>query len=251
VLCGGIRRKHQRFNATAARVSATTLLLASVALIIPTVFHHTAAGREGFSRVAEEHLSLAIAVVLILAYAALLIFSLRTHPDLFAGETAREVDHCGEWPAGKCVVVLCVATVVVAIMSEFLAGAIETAQHTLGLTEVFVGVVVVAIIGNAAEHSTAVMAAIKDKMDLTLSIAIGSSLQIALFVAPVVLFASYLFGRPITLEFSLPEVFAVAAAVMFVVQISGDGESNWLEGALLLAVYAILGVLFFFLPAAR
>jgi Ca2+:H+ antiporter len=121
----------------------------------------------------------------------------------------------------------------------------------LGLTEVFVGVIVVAIIGNAAEHSSAVLMALRNKMDLSLGIAIGSSLQIALFVAPVLLFASYLFGRPMNLEFTLPEVFAVIASVLIVEQISSDGESNWIEGVQLLSVYAILGILFYFLPEAH
>jgi Ca2+:H+ antiporter len=251
VFMGGLKRKHQQFNATAARISATTLLLATVALIIPTIFH-VAADRHpgGWTPRAEQQLSLAIATVLILSYVALLVFTLRTHSNLFAGE-GHEPPGERPWSVRKALGVLVAATTVVAAMSEFLVGTIETAQHKLGLTEVFVGVVVVAIIGNAAEHSTAVLAAMKDKMDLSIGIAIGSSLQIALFVAPVLLFASYLFGAPMNLEFSLPEVFAVAAAVIFVVQICGDGESNWLEGALLLAVYAILGILFYFLPASH
>jgi Ca2+:H+ antiporter len=144
--------------------------------------------------------------------------------------------------------VLLSSTIVAAWLSEFLVSTIESARRQFGFSEVFTGVVIVSIVGNAAEHSTAIMAAIEDKMDLALGIGIGSSLQIALFVAPVLLFISYAFPAPITLEFSVPEIFAVAAAVLIVAQISGDGESNWLEGALLLAVYAILAVLFFFLP---
>jgi Ca2+:H+ antiporter len=138
----------------------------------------------------------------------------------------------------------------VAFMSEFLVGSVESARESLGLTEVFVGVIIVAIIGNAAEHSTAVLAALKNKVDLSLGIAIGSSLQIALFVTPVLLFASYLFGRPMNLEFSLPEIAAVALAVWIVAEISGDGECNWLEGVQLISVYLIICILFFFLPEA-
>jgi Ca2+:H+ antiporter len=133
-------------------------------------------------------------------------------------------------------------------MSEFLVGSVEAAREKLGLTEVFVGVIIVAIIGNAAEHSTAVLMALKNKTDLSLGIAVGSSLQIALFVAPVLVFASYLFGRPMTLEFSLPEIAAVALSVWIVTEISGDGECNWLEGVQLLALYAMIAVAIYFLP---
>ena len=133
-------------------------------------------------------------------------------------------------------------------MSEFLVSAVEAARSALGLTEVFVGIIVIAVIGNAAEHSTAVMMAMKNKMGLSLGIAVGSSLQIALFVAPVLVFFSYLFGRPMDLEFTLPEVVAVIVAVHLIFQISGDGETNWLEGVQLLSVYLILGILFFYLP---
>jgi len=133
-------------------------------------------------------------------------------------------------------------------MSEFLVGAVEAARATLGLTEVFVGVIVIAVIGNAAEHSTAVMMAMKNKMGLSLGIAVGSSLQIALFVAPVLIFFSYLVGQPMDLEFTLPEVVAVIVAVHLLFQINGDGETNWLEGVQLLSLYLILGILFFYLP---
>ncbi|HEX5220735.1 MAG TPA: calcium/proton exchanger [Verrucomicrobiae bacterium] len=247
VLVGGWRRPQQRFNATAIRVSATTLLLATVALIVPTVFHVAAQNRStGWTPEAEQHLSLAIGVVLIVAYAALLLFSLKTHAQLFGAKSEGTSE---SWSRTKSLVVLGIATALAALMSEFLVGTVEAAREQLGLTEVFVGVVIVATIGNAAEHSTAVLAAVRDKMDLALGIAIGSSIQVALFIAPVLMFASYLFGAPMDFEFTLPEIVAVAAAVLVVVQICGDGESNWLEGALLLAVYAVLAVLFFFLPA--
>jgi Ca2+:H+ antiporter len=147
--------------------------------------------------------------------------------------------------------VLFIATAFVAWLSEFLVGTVEAARQKFGFTEMFIGVVVVAIVGNAAEHSTAILAARKNKMELSIGIAVGSSLQIALFVAPVLLFASYLFGRPMTLEFTVPEVVSVIVAVFVVAQISGDGESNWLEGAQLLSVYVILAVLFYYLPAPR
>ena len=134
------------------------------------------------------------------------------------------------------------------MLSEFLVGTIENVRDSVGVTEVFVGVIVVAIVGNAAEHSTAILMAMKDKMDFSVGIAIGSSLQIALFVAPVLIFLSYLFGRPMNLEFTMPEVVAVVASVYILFQISGDGETNWIEGIQLLSVYVILGILFFYLP---
>lgn len=203
----------------------------------------------------EQKLSLAIAVVLFVTYACTLGFSLKTHKQLFAGDPrastpAQPHGHsdANSWSRSTAVLVLLVATVLVAIMSEFLVASVESARKTLGLTEVFVGIIVVAIIGNAAEHSTAVLMAMKNKMDLSLGIAVGSSLQIALFVAPVLVFVSYLFGRPMDLEFTIPEVVAVIVSVYIVGQISGDGESNWLEGVQLLSVYLILGILFYFLP---
>jgi Ca2+:H+ antiporter len=152
------------------------------------------------------------------------------------------------WSQQRSIVTLLAATVLVAVMSEFLVGAVEAASKSLGLTEIFVGVILVAIIGNAAEHSTAILMALKNKMDLALNIAIGSSMQVALFVAPVLVFASYAFGKPMNLHFTALEVVAIAASVAVVALIVQDGESNWMEGVLLLAVYVILGLTFYFLP---
>jgi len=252
IVGGGVKFREQRFNKTAARASATTLTLAAVALTVPTVFHVTAAGRSGgWSQATAQKLSLAIAVVLFVTYACVLGFELITHKQLYAsdsqdgGEGRKEASG---WSVSKSLLVLTVATSLVALMSEFLVSAVEAARSALGLTEVFVGIIVIAVIGNAAEHSTAVMMAMKNKMGLSLGIAVGSSLQIALFVAPVLVFFSYLFGRPMDLEFTLPEVVAVIVAVHLIFQISGDGETNWLEGVQLLSVYLILGILFFYLP---
>ena len=260
IIAGGAKHKIQKFNLTAASISATALTLAAIGLLIPSVFHHVAAAvpvaQGGWTPAKEQNLSLAIAVVLFLTYIGTLIFSLVTHRHLFGGEAlqgcaeevGREAEESGDhWTKGKSIMILLVATAFVALISEFLVGAVEAARGALGFTEVFVGVIVVAIIGNAAEHSSAVLMAMRNKMDLSLSIALGSSLQIALFVAPILLFASYLF-KPMNLEFSLPEVFAVIASVFIVEQISSDGESNWMEGLQLLSVYAILGILFYFLP---
>jgi Ca2+:H+ antiporter len=266
-LAGGIKFRKQEFNRVAAGVSATALTLAAIALIIPTVFHQAAAAvpvaQGGWTPAKEQGLSLAIAVVLFLTYALTLVFSLITHRELFGADeskdvaceagaelTRMEVEELGHapWSVGKAVGVLLGATAFVALISEFLVGAIESARESLGLTEVFVGVIVVAIIGNAAEHSSAILMAMRNKMDIGIGIAVGSSLQIALFVAPLLVFASYLFGTPMDLEFTVPEVVAVVASIIIVEQISSDGESNWIEGLQLLSVYAVLAILFYFLP---
>ncbi len=249
MLLGGTRHKEQVFNKAGARTSVVSLSLAAIALIIPTVFHMSAAASPAGWRPEVEHqLSLGIAIVLFLTYICVLAFTLKTHKHFFIGcegELNEEVEH---WPKGKAIVILCIATGAVALLSEFLVGTIESVRTSLGVTEVFVGVIVVAIVGNAAEHSTAVVMAMKNKMDLSVGIAIGSSLQIALFVAPVLVFLSYFMGRPMNLEFSPPEIFAVVASVYIIFQISGDGETNWIEGVQLLSVYLILGILFFYLP---
>ncbi len=254
-LAGGAKFPHQRFNQTAARASSTALIMAAAALIIPTVFHVTSDARPGgWSPVTEQRLSLAIAVVLFLTYAATLLFSLKTHKALYAGAPDEPKHHpasasaTAPAPMGSAITLLAVATVLIAFLSEFLVGSIESARHHLGLTETFVGVIVVAIVGNAAEHTTAIWAARKNQMDLSLSIAMGSSLQVALFVTPMLVFISYAFGRPMDLEFSLPEIVAIAIAIWIAQQISGDGESNWIEGVQLISVYVIMAILFFYLP---
>jgi len=249
ILFGGTKFKEQRFNRTAARTSVISLSLAAIGLIIPTVFHVTAdRSPGGWSALIEQKLSLAIAVVLFLTYFCMLGFSLWTHKHFFQGAHTNAEDNVRQWSRGKAITILLIATALVAVLSEFLVGTIENVRDSVGLTEVFVGVIVVAIVGNAAEHSSAILMAMKDKMDLTVGIAIGSSLQIALFVAPVLIFLSYLFGRPMDLEFTMPEVVAVVASVYILFQISGDGETNWIEGIQLLSVYVILGILFFYLP---
>lgn len=264
LIAGGVKFKTQQFERTAASTSATALTLAAIALLIPTVFHIVAAqvpvAQGGWTPAKEQNLSLAIAVVLFLTYIGTLVFSLVTHKDLFIGEAiqgaAQEVGHEEEnsgdhWTKKKSILVLAIATAFVALISEFLVGAVEEARGALGFTEVFVGVIVVAIIGNAAEHSSAILMAMRNKMDLSLGIALGSSLQIALFVAPILIFVSYAFGKPMNLEFTIPEVVAVFGSILIVQQICSDGESNWIEGLQLLSVYAILAILFFYLPDAH
>ena len=249
ILMGGTKYKEQRFSGSAARTSVVSLSLAAIGLIIPTVFHLTAhSSPGGWSPQVEQKLSLAIAVVLFLTYFCVLGFSLRTHKHLFRSSEEHVEDEDWQWSGGKAITILLVATALVALLSEFLVGTIESVRDSVGLTEVFVGVIVVAIVGNAAEHSTAIVVAMKNKMDLSIGIAIGSSLQIALFVAPLLIFLSYLFGRPMDLEFSVPEILAVVASVYILFQICEDGETNWIEGIQLLSLYLILGILFFYLP---
>lgn len=247
MFAGGIKYERQKFNQTAAGMGASLLLLAAVGLIIPALFHFTASDR---GVAVEKDLSLVISLILFIIYALSLLFILRTHRHLFAGDSHSASD-LGEQPWSKraSVTVLTVVTCLVALMSEMLIGALEPAAHRLGLTQVFVGVILVALVGNAAEHSTAVMVAVKNKMDLAYGIAVGSSLQIALLVAPVLVFASYLFGAPLDLIFTPFEVAAVTMSVLVVGFVAMDGESNWMEGAMLVGVYLMLAIAFFFLPA--
>jgi Ca2+:H+ antiporter len=251
LFAGGLKFPTQQFGAAAARVQATMLLLAAIALIAPAAYHHL--GGPG-ALASEGRLSIDISFVLIATYAAGLLFQLRTHKRLFEGHGPEgaevEDDHGEPWSVGRSLGVLVGATVVIAWIAEILVGSVEHAAQAFGMTRIFVGVVVVAIVGNAAEHSTAVLVALKNRMDLSLSIAIGSSIQIALFVAPALVFLSYFVAeKPLDLVFSPAEVLAVALSVMIVGEIARDGESNWLEGVQLLAVYAILAMLFYFLPA--
>jgi Ca2+:H+ antiporter len=245
IFAGGIKFKVQKFGAVAARTNSTLLLIAAFALVVPAAFH-AVAGPEGWPK--EKDLSLEISVVLLVLYAASLLFSLRTHKQLFSAEPAESSPQAC-WSMGRSLGVLAVATALIAWMSEILVGSVEHAAQAFGMTSIFVGIIVVAIVGNAAEHSTAVIVAMKNKMDLSLGIAVGSSIQIALFVAPVLVLASYFVGpRPMDLVFTPAEVMAVVLSVWILSAICDDGESNWLEGALLLGVYLILGIAFYFLP---
>jgi Ca2+:H+ antiporter len=253
LLAGGLRYRRQVFNRTAASMGATLLALASIGLIVPTVYYHIAKsgpppGPEEVRKI--EYVSEEIAVILAVTYFLSLLFTLRTHQDLFAGEAGGPGREPPEWGRRTSLLVLLVATAGVAVMSEFLVGSVEVAAQALGMSRVFVGVIVVAIIGNAAEHSTAVLMALKGKMDLAFHIAVGSSIQIALFVAPVLVFASVVMGHghPLDLHFTLLEVIAVAASIVVLSMVSQDGESHWMEGAMLLALYVIFAVAFFHLP---
>lgn len=247
MLVGGLRYKRQRFNATAAGLGASLLLLAAIGLVVPALFHFTVSGQ---GRTVERELSFDIALVLFGIYLLSLLFSLKTHQHLFAGEEGdSERPPAGRWTVRGALGMLGLVTLGVAVMSELLVGTLEEAAAGLGLTQLFVGVVLVALVGNAAEHSTAVLVAGKNKMDLAMGIAVGSSLQVALFVAPVLVFASYLWGPPLDLIFTPFEVAAVALSVLVVGFVAMDGESHWMEGIMLVGVYLILALAFFFLPA--
>ena len=244
MLAGGLRRREQHFNPAGARSQATMLTLAAIALVLPAAFQVAAgATPEGLGR-----LSVSISIVLLLVYVLFLVFSLVTHSTLFAGSHEAEE---GKPPASvaRAALTLAGATAVIAWISEIMVGAIEPTAHEFGLSNVFVGVFVVAIVGNAAEHATAITAAMKDRMDLSLSIAIGSSMQVALFVAPVLVLASLFFGpAPMDLAFPAGLVLIVLLSVLITGQVAGDGRSDWLKGMQLLAVYLVLGLAFFFLP---
>jgi len=247
---GGVRFREQRFNAAGARMLATMMLLAALGLLVPAAFHHLA-DREGLTH--ERTLSTEISVVLLLTYLASLLFSLRTHKHLFTGTSAQaaevETEHGAPWSLRRSLAVLAGATALIAWVSEMLVGTVEPAAEAFGMSHVFIGVIVVAVIGNAAEHSTAILVAVKNRMDLSVGIAIGSSVQIALFVAPVLVLLSYLVGpQPMDLVFTPFEVLSVVGAVWVASQIAADGRSDWLEGIQLLAVYIVLAVAFYFLP---
>jgi Ca2+:H+ antiporter len=239
-LVGGWKRERQYFNRTAASAAGAQLTLAGGALLVPAVL----AATSRVSNLTMSHLSMTTAFVLIAAYVAGLFFTLRTHAHLFTEEQAEVLEGHG-WGMRRSVVVLLISTVVVAVLSELLVDGVKGITEHLGWTQMFVGVILIALLGNAAEHTSAVTAAIHDQMDLALTIALGSATQIALFVAPVLVITGSLIGHPLDLLFDTFEVAAVIIAVTLANLLIADGESTWLEGAQLLAVYAILAVAFF------
>ena len=251
---GGLKHQTQRFNPTAATIQASMLFLAAAALVMPAIFE-LVEGQGLPSPDAEivnygstvENLSLAVAIVLIGTYVAGLFFSLRTHKDLFNPPYAEEHEEGFGWTVRRSVLMLFAAGIAVGVMSEVLVGSISEASESIGLSEFFIGVIVVAIVGNAAEHWVAILVAYKNKMDLAVNIAIGSSAQIALFVAPVLVIASFFIGvGPMPLVFNGFELGGLLLAILVANVITHDGESNWFEGVQLLALYAILGIAFFY-----
>ncbi|HEX7056599.1 MAG TPA: calcium/proton exchanger [Bacilli bacterium] len=239
VLIGGSKFKTQRFNIRMASHNASMMTLAVIALFVPAVFIHE------FTTASLQKLSLIVAGGLIAAYLLWLVFSMITHKDELADETGGNESHT-PWSKGGSIFYLLLATIMVAFVSEWLVATLEPITHRFGLSELFVGAFVIAIVGNAAEHSAAVMMAAKNKIGAAVEIAIGSSLQIALFVAPALVFASLIFGKPMDLIFTVPELTAIAVSVFIAKSISQDGKTNWYEGVLLLVVYLILASAFFF-----
>lgn len=241
---GGLKFKRQEFNVYDARHNSGLLMFAIiVAFVIPEVFSLK------MDKPETLNLSIGVSVVLIALYLAALFFKLVTHRGVYQheNETAGHHDEEPEWGRGKAIAVLAIATVVVAYISENLVHTFETVAESFGWTELFIGVIIVAIVGNAAEHASAVLMAYKNKMDIAVEIAIGSTLQVAMFVAPVLVLVSLLFPSSMALVFSLPEMIAMASAVLLMVVISNDGETNWFEGLTLLAAYIIMGIGFFLL----
>ncbi|MGH6634629.1 MAG: calcium/proton exchanger [Gammaproteobacteria bacterium] len=255
ILLGGLYFPRQQFNRTAAGMGVTLLALASVGLLVPTLYYYllptgalTAPERHKIEFLSEE-----IAVILAVIYLLSLVFSLWTHRHLFGGEEREQQKagrHQPEWSRRTSLLVLLVATTGVAWMAHFLVASVEHAAQAMGMNQVFIGVIVVAVVGNAAEHSTAVIVAMKNKMDLAVQIAVGSSLQIALFVAPVLVLASMLMGhdQPLDLHFTPLEMITVLLAVGVLALVAQDGECHWMEGVMLLGVYVILALAFYHLP---
>lgn len=239
-LVGGLKFKQQKFNKTIAGTNAAMMLLGVVvALVLPAIF---AVARPE----AAMEISIGVAIVVLILYLLGLFFSLVTHRHLF-NYTGDMEEEEAEWKVGKAILILAAATAAVAYESELLVHSIEGVSAQLGWSEVFIGVIIVAIVGNAAEHSSAILMAWKNKMDIAMEIAVGSSLQIAMFVMPVLVFASLVIGNPMSLVFTWPELAAMVLAVLLINFLAQDGETNWLEGAMALGAYVIIGIGFYFL----
>lgn len=240
IFVGGLKRPKQIFNATAAQASASILLLGVIALTIPQIFALTTGGHD----VHNKSLSVMVAVIMFLTYLAYLFFIFRTHKHLYT----EELGHTAKWSLKKSIIVLLTATAGVAWISEILVNSIEPAIANLGWTDLFVGAVVIAIIGNAAEHASAVVVAAKNRMDLSIQIAVGSATQVAMFVVPLLVFAGLILGQEMDLIFTTFELVTIVVAVLIANLVVQDGESNWFEGVQLLSAYGIIAVAFFLYP---
>lgn len=240
MLAGGIKYKTQYFNQKVIDVTSSMLLFAVIGLTIPAIFTHTVS--EDLLTTRYEGLSVVVAVIMFAIYLLSMVFSFYTHKDLYATEEgAEEAPKCS---LKKAIILLVIATVMIGIESEIFVGTVESMTEAMGLSEFFVGIILVPIIGNAAEHSTAVMMALKNKMNVAVEIALGSSLQIILFVTPVLILLS-LFLTPMSIIFNTFELVALVFSVLIANRLASDGESNWLEGVQLVAVYIIIAAAFF------
>ncbi len=245
-LLGGLRWHTQTYNVAAARLYSSMMLVAVVSLMVPSSFSRFFAPQETVR--AEALLNVGLAVVLLVAYVLYLLFMLKTHRDEFAGEPGEE-HHGARWSLPRAIGGLVVASLLAAWMSEVLVGAAEATGEALGMSQVFIGIVFLAIVGGAAESSSAIAMARRNKMDLTLGIALGSCIQIALFIAPVLVLASYFVApRPLELSFNRAEIGALFMAVLIAAVVAGDGRSNWYKGVQLIAVYLIIALMFYFIP---
>ncbi|MCR1849038.1 calcium/proton exchanger [Paeniclostridium sordellii] len=242
MLFGGLKHKNQTFNKKVIEVSSSMLLFAVIGLCIPAIFTHTIDPKLLNTR--YEGLSIVVAIIMFAIYILSLVFSFFTHKDIYSIEHEEEVS--AKWSLKKSIIILAIATILIAIESEFLVSGVDSITATLGLSEFFVGIILIPIIGNAAEHSTAIVMAMKNKMDVSVEIAVGSSLQIILFVAPVLIFLSLLF-TPMSIVFNQFELVSLIVSVLIVNRVASDGESNWLEGVQLLSVYLIIAAGFFIL----
>ena len=242
LLAGGLRYKTQAFNRQLATVNVPLLVMAATGLVVPALF---LAAHPDPQRIATVRMSEFVAVLLIASYALSLVYSMWSHRAMFA-EASQGHAHAATWSMRRTLLVLFGVAAAIGVMSEMLVGATEAATEALGLSEFFVGLILVPIIGNAAEHSSAVLMAYKNRMDLAVNIALGSTVQIALLVAPLLVFFGLIIGQPMDLAFTTFEVAAVVLAVWIASSIVLDGESNWLEGAYLLLMYGILAVTFYF-----
>ena len=243
MLMGGLKYKTQKFNKNVVEVSSSMLLFSVIGVSVPAIFTHTV-NPELLSGNRYEALSVGVAVIMFIIYILGLFFSFYTHKDLYGSEHEGAVE--AKWSLRKAIIVLSFATLIIALESEFLVGSVEHITEALGLSEFFIGIILIPIIGNAAEHSTAIIMAMKNKMDVAVEIAIGSSLQIILFVAPILVFLSLLF-KPMSIIFNEFELVALIVSVLIANRVANDGQSNWLEGVQLVAVYIVIALSFLFL----
>jgi Ca2+:H+ antiporter len=252
-LLGGLRFREQRFNPAATRAYSTMMFVAAVSMTVPSAYNQAFSVRGTIHE--EEMLNIGIAILLLIAYALYLLFSLKTHPHAFASvdtEQAGGHDLEKHWSVTRALSTLIAASVLAAWMSEILVGAAEGTGKALGLSQVFIGIVFVAIVGGAAESGSAIAMARKNKMDLSVGIALGSCIQIALFVAPVLVLASYFLApQPLQLSFGGAEIGALLMAVLCGALVCADGQSNWYKGVQLITVYAIIALMFYFIPDLR
>ena len=246
---GGLRYHNQEYNPGATRVYSSMMLIAVISLVVPSAFSRFFSSEATMRQ--EQLLNLGMAAVLLIAYTLYLVFMLKTHPEFFAGASTQEEHHdeAEHWGPSRAVGILLIASILAAWMSEILVGAAEGTGKSLGMSQTFIGIVFLAIVGGAAESGSAIAMARKNKMDLTVGIALGSCIQIALFVAPALVLVSYAVApQPLELSFGRAEIGSMFLAVLIGTIVSGDGRSNWYKGVQLITVYVIMAFLFYFMP---